>query len=293
MSLRCRQENPQPRQNPLAGSEPLDAATKRGIDLDVGFLLPPVHTHSNNACPRAVIGPHGRLHPIGNHQPPTMTSPSPPPDINLTNPPFPLTSIDRALLATPDEDFHRITWPDLQRIITANTLEDLKRLPSDLKRYLAWSHATKAQYGSITSFVIRERLRWTPLPGEEGGPPRFEYHNPVPFADTRDYAVLKNDWPYGLAPGILHLLVWSKTPIPVDADRGDVTPESRKLIVDFVERFFVRAIEAVEGGDGWEKVQWFKNWVSLQSVRGVDHVHVLVRDVDEGVVEGWTRRTDL
>lgn len=220
--------------------------------------------------------------------------PSTIPEIDLKNPPFPLTSIDRALLTTPDHAFHRITWSDLQDIIRTNTLEELKRLPSDLKRYLAWSHGVKAAYGSITTFVIQERLHWTPLP-DGGQSARFAHHNPVPFADERDYAVLKNDWPYGLAPGILHLLVWSKTPIAVDAERGDVTSESRRVIVEFVERVFVRAIEDEEEkpGRGWEKVLWFKNWVSLQSVRGVDHVHVLVRDVPERLVERWTRRKDV
>lgn len=227
-----------------------------------------------------------------------------PPTIDLENPPFPLTAIDRALLATPDTAFNLITWSSLQHIIATNALEQLKRLPSDLKRYLAWSHDIKTRYGSITSFVIQERLGWKPLPKptEESGPPRFEYHSAVPFADPRDFAVLKNDWPYGLAPGITHLLVWTKTPVAVDAEKGDVTPESRRLIVEFVERHFVADLEAQEGGgrrdggesgSGWERVLWFKNWVSLQSVRGVDHVHVLVRDVPEAVVERWTRRRDL
>lgn len=225
-----------------------------------------------------------------------------PPDLDLSNPPFPLTAIDRAVLATPDADFHRITWSGLQRVIASNRLEELKRLPSDLKRYLAWSHAIKAQYGSITAFVIRERLRWTPLPlppsddGQQPPPPRFAHHDPVPFADERDYAVLENDWPYGLAPGIRHLLVWSKAPIEVDAARGDVTAASRERIEGFVERVFVRGIEAAEGrgeGEGRDRVCWFKNWVSLQSVRGVDHVHVLVRDAPGGLVERWTARRDV
>lgn len=229
--------------------------------------------------------------------PAVNTAPTPP-EIDLSNPPFPLTAIDRALLATPDDQFHRITWSDLSSIITSNKLEELKRLPSDLKKYLAWSHNIKTRYGSITAFVIQERLKWTPLPrgkdeaGKEVGPPRFAYESAIPFANEKDYAVLLNDWPYGLAPGISHLLVWSKTPIAVDAERGDVTAESRRRIVEFVERVFVRESEG-EGGDGWERVQWFKNWVSLQSVRGVDHVHVLVRDVPEAVLERWTRRRDL
>ena len=40
-----------------------------------------------------------------------------PEDINLDDPPFPLTAIDRQVLATPDEEYHRITWEDLKHII--------------------------------------------------------------------------------------------------------------------------------------------------------------------------------
>jgi len=167
-----------------------------------------------------------------------------------------------------------------------NTLEDLKRVPSDLRRYLAWSHNIKQQYGSITNFVIQQRLSWKPRSDDD--PSQFAHHSPIPFKDARDHVVLLNDWPYGFESGIVHLLVWTKTPIAVDDTRGDVTVESREVIVEFVQQFFV---DEVEGG--WEQVMWFKNWVSLQSVRGVDHVHVLVRDVPEGVLRGWLERRDL
>ncbi|KAK3048404.1 hypothetical protein LTR09_010235 [Extremus antarcticus] len=207
-------------------------------------------------------------------------------EIDYSNPPFPLTSIDRGLLAMKDEDFHRITWDDLKQIIANNTLEDLKRVPSDLRRYLAWSHNIKQQYGSITNFVIQQRLSWKPRSDDD--PSQFAHHSPIPFKDARDHVVLLNDWPYGFESGIVHLLVWTKTPIAVDDTRGDVTVESREVIVEFVQQFFV---DEVEGG--WEQVMWFKNWVSLQSVRGVDHVHVLVRDVPEGVLRGWLERRDL
>lgn len=213
-------------------------------------------------------------------------------DIDLNDPPFPLTAIDREILATKDEDYHRTTWEDLKHIIETNTLEQLKRLPSDLRRYLAWSHNIKRTYGSITAYVIQERLHWKPLTST---PPTFSHHSPVPFSDPRDYVVLLNDWPYGFEPGITHLLVWSKTPIATDQERGDVTEASRKIIEDFVERYFVE--ELVGAGqsrkDAKERVLWFKNWVSLQSVRGVDHVHILVRDAPEAILEKWTRRHDL
>ena len=39
------------------------------------------------------------------------------PPLDLNNPPFHLTAIDREILATKDEDYHRITWSDLKEII--------------------------------------------------------------------------------------------------------------------------------------------------------------------------------
>ncbi|WPH03247.1 Hypothetical protein R9X50_00612400 [Acrodontium crateriforme] len=206
--------------------------------------------------------------------------------IDYDNPPFPLTPIDRELLAMKDEDFHKITWHDLQTIISNNSLEELKRIPSDLRRYLAWSHDIKQRYGGITNFVVKERLQWTPL--SASGPPRFAHKSSTPFEEPEDYRVLKNDWPYGLAPGLVHLLVWTKTPIEVDNQQGDVTLYSRKLIEHFIDEYFVKPL----GADGNQRVLWFKNWVSLQSVRGVDHVHVLVKDAPEELLVRWTTKID-
>ncbi|KAI7517862.1 hypothetical protein KC316_g20611, partial [Hortaea werneckii] len=160
---------------------------------------------------------------------------------------------------------------------------------SDLRRYLAWSYNIKQAYGGIPPYVIQERLHWKPDPARSTKGPYFEHQSSIPFADPRDFAVLVNDWPYGFEEGIHHLLVWSKTPIPVDDEKGDVTPESRQLIEEFIEEFFVRPL----GEGGKDQVQWFKNWVSLQSVRGVDHVHVLVRDVAPEQLGKWTERRDL
>lgn len=210
-----------------------------------------------------------------------------PDDIDINDPPFPLTSIDREILATRDEDYHRITWDDLKSIIANNQLEQLKRLPSDLRKYLAWSYNIKKQYGGITNYVIKERLRWTPI--HDSGPPLFEHVSETPFEVRSDYAVLLNDWPYGFEDGIAHILVWSKTPIKVDDTRGDVTEESRELIERFVKEMFVDEL----GEGGRERVLWFKNWVSLQSVRGVDHVHVLVKDAPKELMGKWLARKDL
>jgi hypothetical protein len=63
-----------------------------------------------------------------------------------------------------------------------------------------------------------------------------------------------------------------------------MTPESRALVQSFVKKTFIDAL----GPDGEDRVLWFKNWVALQSVRALEHVHVLVRNADADILERWT-----
>lgn len=171
--------------------------------------------------------------------------------------------------------------------VANNRLEELTRRPCDLRKYLAWSADTKTRYGSITNFVVQERLQWEPSPSE--GPPRFLFNNQIPFADSRDFKILRNDWPYGLSSEITHLCVWTKSPIATDLTSGDMTPESRRIIEDFVSNTFAKPLDALCGKvQGREKVLWFKNPVALQSVRGVDHIHVLLRNVPKYLVDDWS-----
>jgi hypothetical protein len=134
---------------------------------------------------------------------------------------------------------------------------------------------------------VKERLHWRPLPSEDSSaPPTFEYKNTVPFANIDDYRILLNDWPYGLADGIRHFCIWTKTPIATDPTTGDVTSESRQVIEDFIQRTFAQPLDQVVGpGNGKHHVLWFKNWVALQSVRGVDHIHVLIRDAPAQLID--------
>lgn len=171
--------------------------------------------------------------------------------------------------------------------VVNNRLEELTRRPCDLRKYLAWSTNIKARYGSITNFVVQERLQWEPLLSE--GPPSFLFNNQVPFADSHDFEILRNDWPYGVSSEITHLCVWTKSPIATDLTNGDMTPESRRIIENFVSNTFAKPLDALFGkGQGRENVLWFKNPVVLQSVRGVDHIHVLLRNVPKHLVDEWT-----
>ncbi|KAL8786848.1 MAG: hypothetical protein Q9195_008041 [Heterodermia aff. obscurata] len=180
------------------------------------------------------------------------------------------------------------SWKEIKKVIEENRLDVIRRRPEDRVVYKAWCKKTIEEHGSITGYMCVKRLQWTPLPesSAETGP-LFDACDPMPFADSRDYKILRNDWPYGsFEAGIEHLIVWSKARIPVDKETGLVTPESRQLIEHFVQRTFVSRLE-MEGAEADEKVVWFKNWVALQSVPGLEHIHVLVKDVPENIIVEW------
>lgn len=158
----------------------------------------------------------------------------------------------------------------------------MKRKPSDLRRYMKWTAETKAKYGSMTQYLLAHRL-----PKIWGAPP-FTPKSNIPFEDPSDYSVLLNDWPYGLTSDITHIVVWSRTPIKTDAQTGDMTPESRSTIQDFVQRFFIDRL----GPGGEDRVLWFKNWVALQSVPALEHIHLMVKDVGQDILDEWTRKID-
>ncbi|EFW17594.1 hypothetical protein D8B26_000281 [Coccidioides posadasii str. Silveira] len=197
--------------------------------------------------------------------------------------PFQLTALDREILSQTDEEYNSHDWENLKDIIATNSLHLFKRKPSDLANYISWSTAIKSLYGTITNYICLERLRW-PLNLD----PATQCVDPTPFADSRDYRILRNDWPYGVTPDISHLVVWVKNAIPVDEQTGgDLTPESRTSIDEFVHRTFVVRLEE-EFPDAKARVMWFKNWTALQSVRSLEHIHVLVRGVPDEIIFEWT-----
>lgn len=177
--------------------------------------------------------------------------------------------------------------------VARNDLAALRRKPSDLRRYMAWTSDIKTSYGSITNYICQRRLHWTSASSQDIA--QIKYNNPIPFEDASDYRVLRNDWPYGLTADIKHIVVWSKTPIATKPENGDVTDESRALIEAFVDRSFVRRLlrEPAFAALGKEKIReqnilWFKNWTALQSVRSLEHFHVLVRGIPDEIITEWT-----
>ena len=182
-------------------------------------------------------------------------------------------------------------------LAAANKLAILKRKPSDLLRYIKWTNQTKATYGSITTFVLSERLQWENLSSSMEDSPFFQCQSKTPFTDPNDYKILLNDWPYGFTSDVTHIVVWSKIRIPEQKPEGYLTPESVIRVEAFVQRTFVEPLNSYQlkpgvDGDsaaGDERVLWFRNWTGLQSVRGLEHVHVLVRNAPKFLLDRWAK----
>ena len=109
----------------------------------------------------------------------------------------------------------------------------------------------------MLAFVQRERLQWDDT--RPSGKP--------PFADSDDYRILSNDWPYGVQADIKQLVVWTKFPLEEDLETGDLTQRARDQVQGFVSRTFC----GVDGVDR-EQLVWFKNWRSLKSIRALGKV---------------------
>lgn len=70
---------------------------------------------------------------------------------------------DKQILATPDSDYCRLSWPEVQDLIRKNRIDLFQRVPSDLRRYKGYTAKLKKEHGSVVSFVLSERLRWQDL----------------------------------------------------------------------------------------------------------------------------------
>jgi hypothetical protein len=139
-----------------------------------------------------------------------------------------LSEKDIEIISTPDSQYHVLTWPEVREIIAANRLDLFQRVPSELRRYLAYNWHIKQQYGSVMQFVLSQKLGWQHPVKAEG----------VPFKSPTDLKVKWNDWPYGIDEKIVHLVVWTKFDLEEDPVTGDLTDAARKEIDDYVKQKF-------------------------------------------------------
>jgi hypothetical protein len=94
-----------------------------------------------------------------------------------------------------------------------------------------------------------------------------------------DIKILYNDWPYGIDPSIVHLVVWTKFELDDDPVTGLCTEESKQEIEAYVQKTFAPKVK---------ELVWFKNWKSLKSVHAVEHFHVMLYKPDPEFLKNIT-----
>lgn len=72
-----------------------------------------------------------------------------------------------------------------------------------------------------------------------------------------------------------------KFPLPDDPTTDDLTHEARAMIDSYVEKTFRQELGAAN-------VIWFKNFMSIKSVRSLEHFHVMLFDPAPEFVDGVT-----
>ncbi|KAG9199112.1 hypothetical protein G6514_009030 [Epicoccum nigrum] len=175
---------------------------------------------------------------------------------------------DQRIIGTPDEEYALLTWLEVRELVRIDRIDKFHRKPSELRRYRAFTYRLVKEYGSIMNFILNERLQWSSMQ------PRGKA-----FEFDEDIKILYNDWPYGIDPDIVHLVVWTKFELPDDEETGRCTAESRQEIDDYVQKTFAPKVK---------ELVWFKNWKSLKSVHAVEHFHVMLYKPDRDFLKQIT-----
>ncbi|KAI0470142.1 hypothetical protein F4859DRAFT_120624 [Xylaria cf. heliscus] len=178
-----------------------------------------------------------------------------------------LNAKDLGIISTPDEEYHVITWPEVQKLILDNRIDLFRRVPSELRKYIEYTWKLKQEYGSVMNFILTQRLHWD-VPITPKG---------KPFECEEDIKILWNDWPYGLDKKIVHIVVWTKFDLEDDPATDDLTERARAEIDAFVLKTFGSRVSS-------DNYIWFKNWRSLKSVQAVEHFHVMLYDPDPAFI---------
>ncbi|KAI0973783.1 hypothetical protein F4678DRAFT_425874 [Xylaria arbuscula] len=161
------------------------------------------------------------------------------------------------------------TWEEIKVIIASGDMGALKRNPIDTRNYIVWHSQVSKQYGGIAEFIKEKKLGWEEQTAAKGE---------GLLRRPDDYKILRNDWPYAFPLDVCHLVVWSKVGIRVDPETGLPDTESTTLIEEFLDSVFGKGLKCWRNEDN---LLWFKQKTRFQSVRALEHIHVLVRGVDE------------
>lgn len=177
-------------------------------------------------------------------------------------------------------------WEEVKEIIQNNELEKFARLESQSDTYLSFKKSIAEQGLTVYKYLLKNQLQWNPVSEDELKRLKDEEIIIEPklnrmFTEPSDLKILKNDFPYNFEEGIYHLCIWTKFIIPTDPNSpiGDISSTTRKIIEKYLYKTFSKY------GVEWDNLIWFKNWESLQSVKSLSHIHVIINGLTPEVLD--------
>ncbi|GAA5815160.1 hypothetical protein MFLAVUS_008666 [Mucor flavus] len=158
-----------------------------------------------------------------------------PPNVDIATKP----SLVAPITAHYDEN-EVFSWEQVYHFVSTNQIKSIHRNKQVQTVYNQWMKDTLQKYGTIENYLLSSKLNFKPIT-DESRPPVI---------------ILPNDFPYSVAEGIYHILLWSQIPL------------SRDYIEDILESNY-----------GHKEYEWvyFVNPPEIQSVRKLPHVHVFMR----------------
>ena len=178
------------------------------------------------------------------------------------------------------------TWSQIQQIVNANQLESFARSEEQYNSYQNFKHDLSTNGITINDHVLKDELQWKPndIRHQSSTPSPPEYSTSQPqdliFYNPDDIKIIYNKFPYYFEDSVVHLCIWSKLTIPNDVNStvGDISPLTKQIIERYLQKTFI------DKGISKQDLVWFRNWSSLQSIRSVSHIHVLLHNVDNSFI---------
>lgn len=145
-----------------------------------------------------------------------------------------------------------VTWTRLKHLIDHRQIESLGRSLPTHQLYHRHMAMLKQQHGSVASYLTNHVL----ADFIAATPPNLDQESPI-TAD--DFLLLPNDFPYYLADGVQHWVMWCRKPLKP----GFEAPPGAK--------------DAIMGCFGQVEFRYFVNPVAKQSVPQLSHAHAFVK----------------
>ncbi len=180
-----------------------------------------------------------------------------------------------------------LSFAKAREIVNSGKIADLYRSPECMEKYNKFKKVLKDEGIDMTTRIVVKQLHWLPPSTSLRTPSseilkEIEPQDSTPFANEHDITIVTNSFPYYLEDGLVHLCAWVKFPMPSDpeSELGDISEKMKQLVDLYVNKTFVDHLGLTE-----DKVLWFKNWATLQSIKTIPHIHVILDHPDPKKVQ--------